>query len=598
MASIPNDSDTYDRPIELDPLPEPALPKSVAALIVAIGAIIPIPYELAFEALSALIVPVRQWPENTHKAAVRAAKDAKLAEMHAARNAAARATERQAMPVMPEPATTVPGPGGAFAPRMATFTRIKSGRYAGQWGVRIPSGRQYVRVGDIVRATGSRGASMMRVVDIVWGDTTSTIAAVEDAPSVSEASRTNTPAQGIPVAAPTTTPEVSQTPEVAPESAQEPGWTPVMIAQQATGPIVHEPTGPSIFDRPRSERTFRVGTQTESASDVRKLISERDFIAGAVAEGSMLQVSWIGGGTTTLGKVRDVLIAINREDDAPSAPSAVAHAGRAVESLRNREWDTARLPTNGLPEGIKARWLVGRKLTGQAVRAGDAYGEATLIISLKDDDTLSFDGDITLSNAVRSHYATATAKETLKSEDLTAWLGRTLKRTHGAVKRGPVWYVPGGQAEAARKLSEAIAPLWGDHERIPVTTGADLCKSLTRGLTDEVAAVAKSLAADRDMARERATVKARKDAAALHGATEESINAAVELAGRRAEVSATVASRLLRSLVSVAARVNGYEVVLGEDATRNAKAMIADLRSQLDKLSDDGSARAAMLELS
>ncbi len=590
MASIPNDSNsdnTYDRPIELDPLPEAeALPASVMAVIMAIRAIVAFPYDIAFEALAALIAPIRQWPEGSHKAAVRAAKDAKLAEMYQAR----AASQRQAMPVTQAEAPQAPQ--AQPTPRLASWARIRSGQFAGAWGARIPSGRQYVRVGDVVRVEGSRGASLQRVVDIVWGDNTATVAAVEEIRerAVARAS-TNTPATGTPVVE--RNPVEIEEPQVvesqpAAESAQEPA--------QPAGPVTHEPTGPSIFDRPRSERQFRVG-QSETRSDVQRLISERDFIAGAIAEGSMLQWTWVGGGSTTLGKVTDGLIELGREVDAPGAPSAERHAGRAVEALRNRDLDTARLPTRNLPDGISAQWLVGRKLSGGTARAGDAYGEALLIISLKDDDTLMFDGDTNLANAVRSHYAMATAKESLKSEDLTAWLGSVLRRRHGAVKRGACWYIPGGQADAARALFEMISKLWGDHEVMPVTTGKDLFRALTRGLANDVAAVAKSYNTALGVARDRARAKARKDAAERHGATAESIDAEAELAYKRADVSSTVASGLLKTLASVAAYVAGYETVLGSESVSGVKASIETLRSKLDRLADDASLRAAMLEL-
>lgn len=357
----------------------------------------------------------------------------------------------------------------------------------------------------------------------------------------------------------------------------------------------------------RAERARLKASKTSTRTDVKRLLDEGKLIAGAVASGSMLQVSWIGGGTTTLGKVREALAAIGREFDAPPAPSAVRHAGRAVEALRNTTWDTARLPSAGLPNGIKARWLVGRKLTGAAIKAGDEYGRAALIVSLTDGEQLTFDGDQVLAASVRAHYNAATANETLKSEDLTAWMGDTLKKRHHAVKRGANWYVPGGHADAARLLSETIEKLWGDHERIPVTTGADLMRAVTRGLTDETKAIEAEFAKLTGEARDKAKAKAIADCAERSARSvkrggpamaQAVIDAEADAAWKRATIGATVAARLMRELAEVAGRVEGYALVLGEEHTMSAKALIISLRNQIEPLSSDFDQRASMLEFS
>jgi hypothetical protein len=245
----------------------------------------------------------------------------------------------------------------------------------------------------------------------------------------------------------------------------------------------------------------------------------------------------------------------------------------------------------------RPRWIVGRKLSGRDINAGDPYGTALLVVDLKDDDTLAFDGDVAIGNQIRTRYAAATAKQTLKSDTLTAWLSRTLRVRHAGVKRGHVWYIPGGQADAARALIDAISPLWGDHEHIPVTTGPDLMRSLTRGLTDEARAIQTDIANSTALAKSAARTKAEKASRQLNGATDETVKADGDLAERRAQISATVASRILRDLGKVAARVAGYETLLGAESVASVKTLITTLRATLEPLSDDTSARAAMLEL-
>lgn len=650
-ADPSNDSDDF---IKLDmgdgPTVEPALPTWVATLLVAIGAVVPLPYDVAFAALESLLGPVmpggaqratfEALPEAT-KARVRAAKDAKMAELRRERDRA-----RQAIPVVrpadvpapapvlgtAEPGSTLVATPGEDAPVNGTWTRIQSGPLAGSWGARVECSS--MQVGRMVRLY-KRGAQRgtLHVVERfgqrepgVW------VCRVRDA-NDAEIARLRAPAassQPIPVM----TEDAGSGPvETIGESSQEPAGTvesalagaaeqgTTLAASQApsyertvepttrgngeaqafaTNATTNNPTGPSYFDRPRAERTgFRVGDQStgQTTSGVRKLIAERDFIAGAVAEGSMLQVSWTGGGETTCGAVDSALVAIERENDAPERKSALAYAGDAVDAMKNRMYDTARLPNSELPDGIKARWIVGRKLSGREINAGDAYGTALLVVSLKDDDTLAFDGDLALASQVRSRYATATAKQILKSDTLTSWLGRILRTRHGAVKRGHVWYVPGGQADAARALIDAISPLWGDHEHIPVTTGPDLFRSLTRGLLCEAQAIEIDLHKSTVLARAAARKQAEKTERERFGATDASVTAAGDLAERRGTVSSVVAARLLRELGDVAARVGGYEAMLGADAVASVKNLIAVLRRTLEPLTDDTSARAAMLEL-
>lgn len=612
-------------PIELDPLPMPELPAWVATLLVAIGAIMPLPANVAFAALSALCAPLQNGgsrraeflalPVNVQNA-VRDAKSAKLNAINAAERTGAQqratATQRQVIPVMQAPPVLT-----------GTWTRIQSGPHAGEWGARVDNVTS-VQTGQLVRLykRGANRGSLHAVVAFGMRDNAA-ICAIRDATDAERnATRGTTPVDGVPVqvAIEPSGPAV----EIAAESTQEPvsiegalanaaaqGATlnapqapssaraiaPVATVEPTSAGITTTTSGPSYFDRPRSERTgFQVGA-SQTSTNVRSLINERDFIAGAVAVGSMLQASWTGGGSTTAPSVYDALVRVGREDDAPEGKSTVAYAGDAVDSMRNREYDTYRRPNNGLPTGIKAEWVVGRKLTSRDAVAGEAYGTTLLVVSLKADDTLAFDGDLSIAASIRSKYASDLAKSTLKSDTLTAWLGRILRTRHGAVKRGHVWYIPGGQADAARALIDAISPLWGDHEHIPVTTGPDLMRSLTRGLTIEVQAIADDLAESTVQAKARARTNAEKTAREIHNATEASVTAAMDLAERRATVSNTVAARLLRDLGKVAARVAGYETVLGSDTVTNAKALIADLRRTLEPLTDDTSARAAMLEL-
>lgn len=378
----------------------------------------------------------------------------------------------------------------------------------------------------------------------------------------------------------------------------------------------HTPEGKAFHQMTPAERRALRKVGQETRAQVSKLLDESKLIAGAVAAGSMVQISWVGGGTTTVGKVRDMFAAKGLTYDAPTGPSAERHAGRAVDSLKNRGMDTARLPSNDLPDGIKARWLVGTKLTGKTIKAGDAYGNAALIVSLTDGGDLRFDGASDLKLACEAHYRNATQNEVLRSEDLTAWYAGQLRNTHYAVKRGHLWYVPAGEADAAVALSDALGELWGDHEHIPVTTGKDLARSLTRGLGDEVAALVKAFEHESKLATERAANKARKEAiedarersrrsvrSGGPALTEEALatlgeHAAKLAAERGASPSPTVAARMLTDLAGIAARVDGYRTVLGDESVATVRDAMIALRNKIEPLCTDGDMRASMLEFS
>lgn len=376
----------------------------------------------------------------------------------------------------------------------------------------------------------------------------------------------------------------------------------------------YTPVGRRYEDMTRAQRAALRKVGNETRAKVAAAISESTIIAGAIAAGGMLQVSWVGGGTTTLGALRTALATIGREHDAPKAPSQERHAGRAVDAQKSMSLDTARLPAADLPDGISARWLVGRKLTGAAVKAGGAYGHALLTVNLSDGGVLTFDGDQAIAESIKAHYATATAGEILRSEDLTTWFGTTLRDTHYSVKSGTHWYVPAGEADAARALSECLEKLWGDHDRIAVTTGKDLMRSLTKGLDNELADLAKEYARETATATARAADKARKEA--IEAGREESrrntrrgaapfTDAQIELLGERAHAAATakgamvtphVGARMLVDLAKIGAKVTGYQTVLGEESTATLEAQIAAFAKLLTATCTEHDQVVSMLE--
>lgn len=368
----------------------------------------------------------------------------------------------------------------------------------------------------------------------------------------------------------------------------------VTIIPESTLPvgagITHGPASSDLGINAMRARTrlTRHGRATisEMQQAARATLASASLIAGLISEHSLLQWSWVGGGETTRGKVVDALPE-SLKDLAPGAPSAVRQAGDAVDSMRSREYDTARLPSADLTDGIKARWIVGRKLTGQAITAGAAYGEALLVVSLHDDGSLTFEGEATLAAAVRTRYNKSTEHETLRSDVLTTWLGSTLKRHFYAVKRGAAWYVPSAMRDEALAFCEAISPLWGDHETINVTAPQDVTRVLANGIRDEISKLDRDVAEAIVDAQDRAREKATKD------------GVDPEIAARRAVLTVETAAKLVKQTAGVAARLAGYSGPLPEQTITELRAQLTATQKKLaDVGGDDSVARAAMLELS
>lgn len=653
-------------------LPVVTLPVWATKAIADINALALTPADVALDALARLIEPIRLHPEGTGKQAVREALNAKQAAIRAARNAA---SARQPLAVVPPPVPPVVPAApvvdtrpalesprvfdGSWAPMRGDRLAQRSERGDG-WACRIEhAAGDGPGVGSLVRLyrNGRNRGSMHVITSVLRADGLTTFGTVRDADAADQ--RPRPVATGsAPVAAPSIVasapiPLSSMMPDAIPESLIPAASAPAATVEtelasiategaaraaeleqpstriepttRGTGSNADSGASVGIFERPRSERVFRVqdGPRATVAERTR-LLTERELVAGAIAADGWLQVSWTGEGSTTHGAVNDALIAVGRESDAPGEPSGEHYAGKAVESMRSRDYDVKRLPKSACPQGVKARWLIGRALQGTSnVQAGDAYGTAIVTVQLMDDGTLDFDGNMVIATEIRSRYAASLAKVTLKSDTLTPWLGKVLRTRHGAVKRGHCWYVPPGHAMAVRALiggaeyaaavkewsdnggngplpkfdKGSIGDLWGDHELMSVNTGGDLLSSLTRGLANDVERIERELATQTELAKERARDNATKKASKIHNATEAFIAAEGEAAFKRATISGVVAAGMLRDLGTVAARTSGYALVLGEASTAGLTTRIAALRQTLEALTDDTSVRGAMLEL-
>lgn len=702
MVADPVTTDDNTIQLDLDPVPsgDPGFPAWLATLIVAIGAIVPIPADLAFEALKALCAPyapggaLRPLVESLaphYRTAMVAAKDAKLAAINASK--APRLAIVPRAPVALSEMVAAPVAAPVVAPELRspmvhpgrwTPLMVDSGARSGHrlqssaerarktapdaWGARIEHAPgAFDGAGSVCRLTSSNGrrSSVHVVTAVVTTDGLTTIGVVRNATDADTAPRMIA-AGSAPFAAPVATSDVHTQIEGALAAIEDEGAALAAPRVESAiveptfrgadegaivAPATNTPTGPNVFEQARIARGLapdaRLGPVAIPArvapvavernlTERQRLLTERNLITGAVAmRDGWLQVSWTGEGSTTHGAATDALIAVGRDGDAEiSVPSAVHYAGDAVRVLAGRDWDVKRLSKGQCPPGVKACWMVGRALGGggRTAMPGDSYGTAELFVDLvggsdssSDDGVLKFRGSPMLADQVRTAYSGMVAAITLTSKVMTPWLGQVLRTRHGAVKRGHCWYVPPGHAMAVRALiggpnyaaaceaaanstddeiqlpefdQGSVGALWGDHELAAVTTGADLYASLCRGLTVEAGRIAAELTLKTTEARENASEKAIEKASKIHNATAEYIAAQGSAAYNRATIGALTAARMLRDLGSVAARVAGYDAVLGERSVAAVKVQIATLRATLEPLCDDTSLRGAMLELS
>lgn len=675
--------------LELD-IPAPELPKWLATLLTAIAAILPrvVGADAAFEALRALCAPLPANPEWLVLAAplqnqVRAAKDAKLAEITAVR-APVPHTERQTVPVVRETAPSAPIQVTSETPRVSRVPIVGQWRkHQGDWCVLLPlaPNTREPRAGDVVITERHRdGRRENKRVLSVWSNWSPRVGAASEGHLVAVAPTDAAPTYFVGTAPSAPSAEYTAPEQSAPavnselatfdnalaqDLAQAAGESQHNANTQASGSladgtmrgvgfstaqgyvtalangvklataesykatlrsshgytaeqinaltvtiipeaaalpvgagITHTPAGPSIFDMPKAQRAFRVGQPTtptarttirETQAEARATLRDRSLIAGLMSERALLQWSWVGGGE----RKREAFVQAFEQngidaDFVPPAPSAVRSCGHAVETLKGRDYDTKRLPSTNLPEGVKARYQVGVPMSGAAVTAGAAYGTILLVVDLHDDGSLAFDGDAGLAATVRSRYNAITGGEILKSDVLTAWLGGLLQKHFYAVKDGAAWYVPAGMRDEASALCDVISSVgWGSHRAIEVSRERDVVGVLSAGLRAALTRVGGLVTEAISECQERARVKANKD------------NLNPELAARRAQLTTTTASTLIKELAVIASRIGGYEGAMGEESARPLRQELITIQRALESVAgDETTARAAMLELS
>ena len=361
----------------------------------------------------------------------------------------------------------------------------------------------------------------------------------------------------------------------------------------SANPIVHTPTGPGIFDRPRAERTFVVGPKADSGeAAVSVKLEHGQLIAGAM-EGTGVLVGWSGAGSITRGAILKALEGVPRVLP-PRQTSAKAHAGRVMDRL-TREGMVVRV-ARGL-DHVKgsSRWTVGQINHASAV--GGSLGQTTMTVVLNNTSgALTIDGGGALADKIQVDYRALVDAELYQSGDITSWLSGALRYYFDAVRFGALGlYVPARHAAAAAALCKAVADVGFGTDwvlpALPIATTDQLRDGIVRGLTSEVDALMARMATERETAKLHKVNQLASAESITGDAGLRARDAAHRLSG---DIGATRGQSFLKDLRAIGARIVAYGEVLGEDRLASAKEQVRQAVIELETvLGDDYSGISA-----
>jgi hypothetical protein len=338
--------------------------------------------------------------------------------------------------------------------------------------------------------------------------------------------------------------------------------------------IKHVPTGPSIFERPKAERAFVVGPKAEQQeTTIRRAVTGKELIAGAVAEGHHAIVAWEGTSGLLRGALVGALASINREAWTPSAPNARAQAGSAISALSRgglhvKPLRKGSVANNGMASG-EHTWTVGR--VNHAGQVGEEYGNVVVRFKLAG-DVLSYEGNAQIAEPVLATFAARMAAEQYKSGDVTSWLARTIRWRLDGVRFGALgWLVPAANVAAATELCKAVQDAGfgsGWVTGLPVATSDQLRDGIANGIIDEVSELMDRLNKERNEAR-NAKEAALEAARALPG--KERLEAQERAFRLDGDIGEKRAHTYLKEFKAIGERVVAYGQVLGEQRVDKAR---------------------------
>jgi hypothetical protein len=345
--------------------------------------------------------------------------------------------------------------------------------------------------------------------------------------------------------------------------------------------IVHEASGPSIFEQRRAERLV-AAQHVRATADAATVAFAQRLTTSASDEGAWWEIGWDGHGSITRGEILAVC------GIAPEPKALETQLGRTCDSLKGTHDCSLVTP----PAGIKRRWQIGRGRQ-HAAFIGAEYGRVLAIVDMLPDGSLRWEGDSAICEEVRTKYDELCTAEVFRAGDVTAWLSQQLRYRFGARKQAHNFLVPPDRREAARELCAKLASVWARGSWVygrldPATGEAEIGKYVTN-VADILGGLLVSCGAEVTAAEDawRVTVDAAASKASKVGA--------------RAAASALLRHDGERPGEGLRARVDSLVAIVGEGPLAPLRARVAALRSMIlaavDAAGDSTSTRAAMLEL-
>jgi len=209
--------------------------------------------------------------------------------------------------------------------------------------------------------------------------------------------------------------------------------------------------GVDIFARQRAEHIAAAKLVRDTADATTLALAQRLVVADS--PDAWWEIGWRGVGSIT----RAALVAATGSVTlAPDPKISSTQLARTIDLLRGTH-DAAQVATR--PRGVKVRWQIGRGAQ-HAAYVGAEYGQVLAIVDLHSDNTLTFDGDVTIADEVRAEYSRLCGDEVLRPGDVTTWLQQVLRQSHGAVRSGERFLLAPQHKRAARELCAAVAAVW------------------------------------------------------------------------------------------------------------------------------------------
>jgi hypothetical protein len=213
----------------------------------------------------------------------------------------------------------------------------------------------------------------------------------------------------------------------------------------------HRVDGKDVFDLRREAAAAAAKTIRETADATTLALAQRLTVADS--PNAWWEIGWRGVGSITRA---ELVAATGDEMLAPEPKISSTQLSRTIDSLRGTH-DATMVTTR--PVGVKVRWQIGRGKQ-HAAYVGAEYGKVLAIVDLCSDNTLVFDGDVTIADEVRAEYSRFCGDEVLRPGDVTSWLQQTLRKRFGAVRSGERFLLSPKHKDAARELCSKVASVW------------------------------------------------------------------------------------------------------------------------------------------